>query len=107
MTEDIKARLFEPFFTTKDIGKGTGLGLATSYGIIRQSGGHISVYTEPGHGTNFKVYLPALATAAELATPTGNASAPRQGTETILLVEDEKALRNWPPVSCASPATPC
>jgi PAS domain S-box-containing protein len=87
-----QARIFEPFFSTKEQGKGTGLGLATVHGIVNQSGGHIWVYSEPGHGSSFKVYLPRAqdtATAAQAAAP---APAPR-GTGTILLVEDEPAVR--------------
>jgi CheY-like chemotaxis protein len=84
-----RARIFEPFFTTKPIGEGTGLGLAVAYGIIRQSGGQILVESEPGHGTAFQVYLPALHESAE--RPTG----PRHERATILLVEDEPLLRAW------------
>jgi len=89
----VKARVFEPFFTTKGVGQGTGLGLSTCYGIIKQSGGHISVYTELGRGTTFKIYLPRIEpqTKIPLQRP-GSPDLPR-GTETILLVEDDPALR--------------
>jgi CheY-like chemotaxis protein len=93
MSEEVKARLFEPFFTTKVVGQGTGLGLSACYGIIKQSGGHISVYSELGHGTSFKIYLPQM--AQQPKAPVERAASPvlPRGTETILLVEDDNALR--------------
>jgi two-component system cell cycle sensor histidine kinase/response regulator CckA len=92
LSEKTLAHIFEPFFTTKTAGKGTGLGLATVYGIVKQSGGHISVYSEMGRGTTFKVYLPALDRSLPVATPPPPTVAP-PGNGTILLVEDEPALR--------------
>jgi two-component system cell cycle sensor histidine kinase/response regulator CckA len=86
------SRVFEPFFTTKDDGKGTGLGLATVYGIVRQSGGTVTVYSEPGQGTAFNVYLPRVEEAIEEDVPILYEEPPR-GTETILLVEDSESLR--------------
>jgi two-component system cell cycle sensor histidine kinase/response regulator CckA len=92
ISAEVKAHLFEPFFTTKGVGQGTGLGLATCYGIVKQSGGHINVYSELGHGTTFKVYLPRV--VEPVATP--SSAPPRatpRGKERVLLVEDEQPVR--------------
>jgi CheY-like chemotaxis protein len=93
MSEAVKAHVFEPFFTTKGVGRGTGLGLSTCYGIIQQSGGHISVYSEPGRGTTFRIYLPQVESPAKVPLPRLDAPDLPRGTETILLVEDDPALR--------------
>ena len=92
MDAETMEHMFEPFFTTKPEGHGTGLGLATVYGIVTQSGGHVAAYSEPGHGTTFRVYLPEVAETA--VAPAASVAGPaRGGSETILLVEDEVAVR--------------
>jgi len=96
MNAETRERIFEPFFTTKELGKGTGMGLATVYGIVKQHGGFIHVYSEPGHGSLFRVYLPAM---AEVETGAGSVVSPLsspselRGTETILIAEDHESIR--------------
>jgi len=94
MTEEIKSHLFEPFYTTKEVGKGTGLGLATCYGIVKRSGGSIWAYSEPGKGTAFKIYFPRVEKEAETLPKHDESEYLSRGTETVLLVEDEPSVRD-------------
>ena len=93
MDAETKARVFEPFFTTKEQGRGTGLGLATVYGIVKQSGGFIDVHSEPHQGSTFRVYLPAVPGARAVASRRETERSAKPGNETILVVEDERAVR--------------
>jgi len=93
MDEETQTHIFEPFFTTKEVGKGTGLGLSTVYGVVNQSGGFVWVYSELGHGSVFKIYLPTVDESVQLTRPKELAPQLLRGTETILLVEDEESVR--------------
>ncbi len=93
MGKETQEHIFEPFYTTKGIGVGTGLGLAMVHGIVKQHGGHVTCYSEPGEGTSFKIYFPAL-TETEEKEETIVREMPRGGTETVLLVDDEESIRD-------------
>jgi nitrogen-specific signal transduction histidine kinase/CheY-like chemotaxis protein len=96
MTRDTREHAFDPFFTTKEAGKGTGLGLATVYGIVKQSGGYVWIYSEPGRGTTLKLYFPEVSAAAAFTNSADHVATSKvgqRGSETILLVEDEEAVR--------------
>jgi len=92
MDRQVLSHLFEPFFTTKRVGEGTGLGLATVYGIVKQNDGFINVYSEPDHGSTFNIYLPRYTGPIEAAGPGRPVAPPSRGHETVLLVEDEGAM---------------
>jgi two-component system, cell cycle sensor histidine kinase and response regulator CckA len=93
MDPETRAHVFEPFFTTKEVGRGTGLGLSTVYGIISQSGGYLGVESELGRGTTLQIFLPWIGAAPEVVAPATDVSPPAQGSETVLVVEDEGVLR--------------
>jgi len=95
MSDEVKSHLFEPFFTTKDIGKGTGLGLATVYGIVKQSRGCIFVESEQGKGTTFRIYLPRVEKAMEVALSRDERGYLPRGDETVLVVEDEPTVKEF------------
>lgn len=94
MPTEVRDRAFEPFFTTKTRGHGTGLGLSMVYGFAKQSGGHVTIYSEVGHGTTINIYLPRVNGTAEAQAPTAKAELPRRRSETILVVEDDDSVRN-------------
>jgi PAS domain S-box-containing protein len=93
MPADIRDKVFEPFFTTKEVGKGSGLGLSMVYGFVKQSGGHVKIYSEPGHGTTIRLYLPPASAGADAAL--ASAAPIAGGSETILVVEDDPLVRNF------------
>jgi len=94
MDAETQAHIFEPFFTTKEMGKGSGLGLATVYGVVQQSGGHVSVYSEPGRGSTFKVYLPRAGDVVEAQAVSPVQQPAMRGKETILVAEDDGQVRD-------------
>lgn len=93
MSPEVLTHAFEPFFTTKDTGKGSGLGLALVYGFVKQTGGHVKIYSEPNHGTSVKLYLPPAQQSVASTTASEGANVPPRGSETILIVEDEDDVR--------------
>jgi CheY-like chemotaxis protein len=95
MPPEVVARAFDPFYTTKEIGKGTGLGLSMVYGCVKQSNGHIKIYSEVGHGTTVRLYLPRVAGSGVRVTGRSPPGEARGGTETVLVVEDDAGVREY------------
>jgi CheY-like chemotaxis protein len=95
MTEEVAARAFEPFFTTKSVGQGTGLGLSQVYGFVKQSGGHVKIYSEPGHGTTIKIYLPRLLREVHISEVEPSRVAHKSLGESILVIEDDADVRAY------------
>jgi CheY-like chemotaxis protein len=95
MTDDVKAHMFEPFFTTKEVGRGTGLGLSMVFGFVKQSGGHIKIYSEEGHGTTIKIYLPRATGLDQTAGEIQASSRMVGGHEHVLVVEDDALVRRY------------
>jgi CheY-like chemotaxis protein len=93
MAPEVRQRVFEPFFTTKAVGKGSGLGLSMIYGFVKQSGGHVTIYSEPGEGTTIKLYLPRSTAAAAVESKPATGAVPAARGETVLVVEDDPDLR--------------
>ena len=103
MSREVQDKVFEPFFTTKEVGKGTGLGLSMVYGFVKQSGGHIQIYSEHGHGTTIKLYLPPARGQTE--APAAVAARTLHGNETILVVEDDPMVRTFVATQLRASAT--
>jgi two-component system cell cycle sensor histidine kinase/response regulator CckA len=107
MDAETLAHIFEPFFTTKEMGKGTGLGLATVYGIVKQSGGYVWVDSEPNKGARFQIFLPRVAEISESPTARPYVGENLRGSETILLVEDAEAIRRLAANFCRATVSKC
>jgi len=95
MSPEVQARIFEPFYTTKEVGKGTGLGLSTVYGVVKQNGGYVTVDSEMGRGTTFRVYLPVSCASPDRKTPPTTPATAITASETILLAEDDRGTRQF------------
>jgi signal transduction histidine kinase len=100
MSQAVQDKVFEPFFTTKEVGKGSGLGMSMVYGFVKQSGGHIKIYSEQGHGTTIKLYLPPARGQVEVESPAP--APPQRGSEVVLVVEDDALVRNYVTAQLAS-----
>jgi CheY-like chemotaxis protein len=99
---DLLEKVFDPFFTTKEVGKGTGLGLSMVFGFVKQSGGHIKIYSEEGHGTTVRIYLPRSTGQGQAIVDTASSAAIEKGSETVLVVEDDALVRTYVMAQVAS-----